>query len=232
MKNLKNVEEKKMTPKEYFDLLKDKRHSINDEELLKMYDNCMTLMKKYLITRQIKGASKLMFHLETIEKEREIVKLGINSFVYKDDIEYFIDNVADDVVKIIELENYEREIPDDIVDVIAKVGDKFDKMYVLFTDYTGAVEREVAKSRREKDPILFGSFQDKDSRVVVDRFYFLGDWVDEYCDLTLDKMISQMSAAGKDNIVKNISTPMTLDEVRAQLKELRSANGMDMFRIS
>lgn len=82
---------------------------------------------------------KLLFHLECIEKEREIVSMGINTFVYRDDIEYYINNVASDIVKIIELERYEREIPDEIVEVIAKVKDKFDQLYIVFTDYTGGV---------------------------------------------------------------------------------------------
>ena len=38
---------------------------------------------------------KLMFHLECIEKEREIVKMGINTFIYRDDIEelFYFDGI-------------------------------------------------------------------------------------------------------------------------------------------
>lgn len=117
--------------------------------------------------------------------------MGITTFVYRDDIEFYINNVASDVVKIIDIENYEREIPDEIVDVISKVKDKFDQLYIVFTDYTGAVERQVAQERRQKDPILFGTFQEGSTRSVIDRFYYLGDWIDEYCDLTLDKMVNE-----------------------------------------
>lgn len=90
-------------------------------------------------------------------------------------------------MKIIELERYEREIPDEIVDVIAKTKDLFDQMYIVFTDYTGKEERKIAAEKKDKDPILFGTFQDRKQKVCVDRFYYLGDWVDEYCDLTLDQ---------------------------------------------
>lgn len=31
----------------------------------------------------------------------------------------------------------------------------------MFTDYTGRMERQVEKERREKDPILFGTFQNQ-----------------------------------------------------------------------
>ena len=168
---------------------------------------------------------KLMFHLECIEKEREIVKMGINTFIYRDDIEEYIDSVAKDTVKIIELENYEREIPDEIVEVVAAVKDKFDQLYVVFTDYTGKVERQVEKERREKDPILFGTFQNPSNRTVIDRFYYLGDWEDEYCDLTLDKMVNETEKAGKRNIVKTISTPKDIEKLREQLSSLSEITG-------
>ncbi|EOE7167609.1 hypothetical protein ACKTJR_002714 [Clostridioides difficile] len=128
-----------------------------------------------------------MFLLECTEKERKIIELGIDTFVYKEDIEKYIDGISKNTVKIIELENYEREIPDEIVEIIEKTKDIFDKMYVLFTDYTGKITKEISKERRDKDPILFGIFSDEKSRAIVDRFYYLGDWEDEYCDLTLKK---------------------------------------------
>ena len=31
---------------------------------------------------------------------------------------------------------------------------------------------------------------------IYDRFYFIGDWEDEYCDLTLTKMVQEMSKKG------------------------------------
>lgn len=228
MDELKKTEENtgsKLTPQQYFEEIKDRKHHITDAELVKVYDNCLDLLNKYKITGQQKGMRKLMFHLECIEKEREIVKMGINTFIYRDDIEEYIDSVARDTVKIIELKNYEREIPDEIVEVVATVKDKFDQLYVVFTDYTGKVERQVEKERREKDPILFGTFQNPSNRTVIDRFYYLGDWEDEYCDLTLDKMVNETEKAGKRNIVKTISTPKDIEELREQLSSLSEING-------
>lgn len=157
-------------------------------------------------------------------KEREIVRLGVNTFVYRDDIEFYISNVASDVVKIIDLESYEREIPDEIVDIIAQVKDKFDQLYVVFTDYTGKVERQITNERRAKDPILFGTFQNGKTRSVIDRFYYLGDWVDEYCDLTLDKMVNETKNVGKRNIVRTIKTPEDIMELKEQLNAIHNVN--------
>ncbi|MGG3987330.1 hypothetical protein [Bacillus smithii] len=168
---------------------------------------------------------KLIFHLETIEKERKIIKLGIDTFIYRDDIEEYIDNIAKDTVKIIELENYEREIPDEIVEAYEKVKDIFDKAYVVFTDYTGKVERQIEKERRDKDPILFGTFQDRDSQTVIDRFYFIGDWEDEYCDLTLDKMVNEIKQNKNKDVVLHIKTPEDIKELKEQLNSIENVNG-------
>lgn len=208
------------TPDQYFQFLKDKKQHITDSDLVAIYDNCLELLNKYRITGQVKGFRKLLFHLECIEKERSVVALGVDTFIYRDDIEEYIDHIAKDVVKIIELENYEREIPDEIVQVIEAVKDKFDKFYVLFTDYTGKVERQVSKEHRSADPILFGTFQNEASRSVVDRFYYLGDWEDEFCDLTLDKLVSEFKSVQKRNVTHTIKTPADIEELKAQLRSL------------
>lgn len=222
-------EQKELTPSEYFEIVKERKQTVTDEDLSRIYDNCLAMLNKYKITGQTSGMRKLLFHLESIEAEREIVKMGITTFIYKDDIEEYIDNIAKDVVKIIELEKYEREIPDEIVAIIAQVKDKFDQLYVLFTDYTGKVERQVEKERRAKDPILFGTFQNEKTRTVIDRFYFLGDWEDEYCDLTLDKMVNEVQVSKERNIVRTIKTPQDIEELKKQLDQLTPS--IDGFRI-
>lgn len=109
---------------------------------------------------------------------------------------------------------------DEIIETISQVKDKFSQLYVVFTDYTGKIEQEVVKERREKDPILFGTFQDKNTRTIIDRFYFLGDWIDEYCDLTLDKMVNETIKKTGGDIRKEISTPQDIQELKAQLDNL------------
>lgn len=214
------MNDKELSPQEYFDIVKERKQHITDEQLQAVYDNCLELLSKYKITGQTAGMKKLLFHLECIEKEREIVKIGIDTFVYRDDIEFYISEVASDVVKIIDIESYEREIPDEIVEIIGQVKDKFDQLYIVFTDYTGKVERKVEAERRRKDPILFGTFLDEKTRSVIDRFYYLGDWVDEYCDLTLDKMVNETKNLGQRDIIRTIKTPKDIQELKEQLKSL------------
>ena len=213
------MDEKLLTPQEYFNIVKERKHKVTEEDLVRIYDNCLELIQKYIKTGQVKAAKKLMFHLDCLEKEKDIIKAGVDTFVYRSDIEDYIDNVAKDVVKVIDLENYERDIPEEVVEIIEKVKDKFTKMYVIFTDYTGKVERSVEKERREKDPILFGTLQDEATRTIIERFYYVADWVDEYCDLTLDRMVDEMATKGK-NISHGISLPVDVEELKQQLKQL------------
>lgn len=82
------------------------------------------------------------------------------------------------------------------------------------------VERQIEKERREKDPIIFGTFQNKDTDTIIDRFYYLGDWVDEFCDLTLDKFVNEMSEATGREVAITISTPEDIEELKLQLNSI------------
>jgi len=206
--------ENELSPYQYFNTLKSKVYTIDDEEITRLYNIASQLLEKYKKTGQIKSAKKLAFHIKSLIKEREIIKLGVNKFVYRQDIEDYIDNVAKDVVKIIELENYPREIPDELIETIEITKPLFDEMYVLFTDYTGELEKEIEK---ERDPILFGSFIDRKNDTMCQRMYYLGDWIDEYCDLTLDKLVSQMNK----KIVNEISIPENTNELIEQLDKIQ-----------
>lgn len=206
-----------LTPSEYFDKLKDAKQTITIEKLKQSYDVILKLADKYQRTGQDRSLSKLKFLAETLNQEEKLIPLGVTTFVYRDTIEDYIDNVANDVVKIIELSNYMREIPDEIVEVIDKTKDIFTDFYVVFTDYTGKEERRVEQQRRDKDPILFGCF--KNVGCVADRFYFLGDWVDEYCDLTLDKLVDTYRKKKDGNVpTHEIETPQTSEELLELLK--------------
>lgn len=221
----------KLSPQKYFDQIKDKKKTCTDELLNKVYDNCLTLLNKYKITGQVAGMRKLLFQLECIERERELIKLNINKIVYRTDIEEYIDNIAADAVKITELQSYLREVPDELVEIVQATQHIFDVFYVVYTDYTGKDERRVEKERREKDPILFGAFKDSQTKDVAERFYYLGDWVDEYCDLTLDRMVNEVREKTGQTITRTISTPKDIEELRQQLNGL-TTNAQNQLIIS
>lgn len=201
-----------LSPSEYFAKLKDAKQNITEEKLHNTYDVILRLADKYNRTGQKRSLGKLKFLAQVLCEEEKLLALGVTTFIYRSTIEDYIDHVANDVVKIIELSNYMREVPDEVAEVIGKTKDIFDEFYVVFTDYTGREERRVEQERRDKDPILFGCF--KEGSFVADRFYFLGDWVDEHCDLTLDKLVDNYRDK-KDGLVPThvIETPQTSEEL-------------------
>lgn len=208
---------KELSPQEYFNKIKYLRKQISTDELKDIYENCLELANKYYATGQVRALRKILFCMECLDKEIKVINMGIDTFIYRDDIDFFIDEISKEniekPIKIIELERYEREIPDEIVDIVSKTKDIFDKMYVLYTDYSKKEERVIKEERREHDPILFGTFQSRKNKVCIDRFYYLGDWVDEYCDLTLDKMIEQTEKRGR-NIVRTLKTPKDIEQLK------------------
>ena len=169
-----------ITPSQYFEKLKNAKQTITTDALKNSYSIFIKLAKKYDELGQTEFKTeylkKIDFLVDVLSKEEKLIEIGVTTFIYKDVIEDYIENIADKTVKIIEMSRYMRKIPDDLVEVVDKTKELFDEFYVVFTDYTGQEERKVEKERRDKDPILFGAF--KNGSNVSDRFYFLGDWVD------------------------------------------------------
>ena len=230
-----------LTPTDYFDKLKGMKKYIDNEEILNEINICLELMK----TPKMLGQKKMLEHLyhQMVIRIRESFAIlnGYQLYVLRDDIVYYIDKIAKKTVKIIELENYVREIPDDVAykiysakekkyklpitdkdedengtinvegisdvidkDIIEKEYPIFDDFYIVFTDYTGEAERTVEKEKRDKDPIVFGViYHTNKDRVPTNRLYYIADWTDEYCDLTLDELCKQYKSKNNKNILIN-----------------------------
>lgn len=155
-----------------------------------------------------------------LEKESKLIDLGITKYIKYEDVLLYINKVKDRVVYLTALEDYEREVPDEIVDIIVQCKEiGINNFYILHTDYT----KEAAEKRdkKEKDPILFAVGKNLSMRSSTDeniKLYYVGDWVDEYCDLTLDKMIHELSKIKKDPSVEKIKIPENLEELKEELK--------------
>ena len=205
-----------LTPTQYFDLLKGMKKDITEADIENVLNNCLELMKKPKITGQKKMAKKIYDQSKILLRELNAVKAGFGVYVLREDILYYIEKIAKKTVKIIELENYERDIPDSVVDRLVEAQPYFDEFFIVFTDYTGEAERTVQKEKRDKDPILFGVIHHPDKKdVLTNRMYFIADWVDEYCDLTLEELCMQYEGDMKRGITHINKIPETLDELKA-----------------
>lgn len=207
-----------LTPAEYFETVKSKMTEESPENIKLLYSTTMDKLKKYMITGQKSAAKELYAKCIYLEKEMQLLDKNVTRYVLRTDIDKYINDIADECVCVIDMKNFDRPIPDEIVDVVADTMDIFDEFYVVFTDYTGEKRSKVAKERRDKDPILFGNiFIDGK---VSPKMYFIGDWIDDYCDLTLDKMIEAMakeSKKAKEEIVYDIKDVTILDHIEQEL---------------
>lgn len=161
---------------------------------------------KYIdrITEYIEYIGYVEMTGQTALKERLIKNLIINKLesilyangFYKAIDEEVIVKFAHEAPKALCLDyirNFTRNIP---VNVIKKKieADKlevFDNYCVLHYDPedngTEMTDEEREKEvRKRKDPILFGLINGSN------KLYYIGDWVDEYCDLTLDKIVETL----------------------------------------
>lgn len=90
-----NFEESiELTPQEYFEKIKGMKHKSTNEYLDNFFDNCITIANKYRITKQIASLQKVLFCMECVEKEHRLIDLGIDTFVYRDDVDFYIDEIG------------------------------------------------------------------------------------------------------------------------------------------
>ena len=212
-----------LSPSEYFENLKKMKNEITEEEILQVLDNCLKLMETPKKLGQKKMVKKIYEQSQILIRELQVVQAGFQSYILRDDIIYYIDKIAKKTVKIIELENYEREIPEDVAEKVMDAQERglFDEFFIVFTDYTGEAERTVSKENRDKDPILFGVIHhpDKD-RVPTNRLYYIADWVDEYCDLTLEELCNQYKAHDKKKSILYVnSIPKDTKAIKEAFKQ-------------
>lgn len=214
-----------LSPQEYFNFVKEHKLDMSDDFLTSFKNIIMKELTKAMTVGQNAVVQRLAFTYGVITKERELLKHGISTYVLSEDITFYLNNVKGRVVKIIELSKYPRIIPDEVVQKISELKSLkiFDQFYVVFTDYTGETERQIAVEERQRDPIVFGAFEEKTNNIwnIHDRFYFIADWEDEFCDLTLTKLVQELGQMGKDDVAKEVSLPQaTEEEVRTYINNL------------
>lgn len=219
--------EDQLTAAEYFEYVKGLKQTVDDDYLQLVIDNGMKMIQKCKITRQTDMAKQIAHIVDVALREIKVSRdYGFNIFVSRKDIERYITNVDSGSVKIIELSRYTRDIPDDKVDILAKASECFDELYIVFTDYTHKDSQMVAKERRSKDPIVFGAFHDKtdenDSSIYVeDRLFFIADWVEDNCDLTLKEIVQDVKKKDKKDIVYKVNTIEDEEQIKNYLNSFK-----------
>lgn len=183
--------------KDYFDVIKTNNLTISSESLTIQTYQLVENLKKAKLLGQDKLFNRLKFYIEASKKQMSLIDTPFNTYVESSLISDYIEKVQPkNSVKIVELSRYVRVIPDKNMDDIiqAKELKIFDDILILYTDFTNQrneTKAEKAVIARNKDPIAFGVFRDKQQEISHPKFFVISDWIDEWCDLNFDKLINE-----------------------------------------
>ena len=70
-----------------------------------------------------------------------------------------------------------------------------------------AYQKTKQEIEDEKDPILFGLIRGSD------KLYFIGEWIDDICDLTFDELIEVLGEDGIDETKLNVNMYGDVEDV-------------------
>ena len=162
------------------------------------YKNRVTKYLNAMHTADITGQEAL--------KEKLVREMFVNKYeaeLYANNLYYVVSekqvldfaSKTEKGVDLIYLKNFARPLPDKVVEKLVEVDtlEVFDNYAVLTYDpqKKDKIETEADRAKR-KDPILFGLISGSD------KLYYVTDWVDEYCDLTLAQFVDTLDIKKAD----------------------------------
>ena len=182
-------------------------------DYLKQIHNAVTVGQTSLVEDLLRG-------LVTNKYESVLFAEGFYYIVKEEQIVNFVSK-CEKGIKLDYVKNFTRPMPQDVVDKIEKINqlEVFDNYVVLYYDPDGKVYKETAREEaKRKDPIIFGVIAGSN------KLYYVADWVDEYCDLTLEAFVDAIGVTKDDihmdaeKIKKEKENKNTHDEVQNNKK--------------
>lgn len=167
---------------------------------LKNYESAVEHLRK---TGQTALLEIMEHQLEVHSAETRLYALGYRKVVTEANIVEFASKAKKGLC-LDWIKNFARSIPSKAVDVKMKTDENeiFDNYVILHFDPMKDGKMLTLKERAEedKDPILFGVIAGSN------KLYYLADWIDEYCDLTFDKLVEKIgeNAIKANDLTANI----------------------------
>ena len=156
-----------------------------------MIDQYETVMRNASANGQTALVEKVLAMKDVVMGEIKLISLGLKKYLTEEQIVKFYSMVNDDKrhLKLTWIKNFARVIPSDVTELKKKMDQAlvFDNYVILHYDpkSTGVCDTEE-EIKKKKDPILFGVIAGSN------KLYFIADWIDEVCDLTLDKLVDTL----------------------------------------
>lgn len=199
---------KAITIKEYFNEFKTNIEELNYiDDIANHYE---AILQKAESLNQTALVEKLRDMIEVVRAESYLIDTDLNKFITEKNVCDLYKKVGKDKnLKLTWLKNFARVIPDIVYDAKKLADEKivFDNYVILHYDPKNNGDKLTKEEvEKKKDPILFGVI--KNSR----KLYYIADWIDEYCDLTLEQMVSILG--NKVGEINNKSVKTFIDKVK------------------
>jgi hypothetical protein len=140
---------------------------------------------------RLNGQYALAEHLESRKSvfllESQLLIFEFKKYITEDQVIEFADN-CEKCLRLDWIKNFARPIPKEVLDEKMRADEQelFDNYVILHYDPENRNSKMTKEDiEKAKDPILFGVRKESTS------LYFIGDWKDEYCDLTFDDLIRE-----------------------------------------
>jgi hypothetical protein len=179
--------------------LTSKESAKNYVERIKPY---MIALKRANDMGQTALADQLSAQIFNNKYESILQAEGFNYKISEEQLVSFVKK-TEKGVRLDYIKNFTHNIPDEVYEKKTKADSVlvFDNYCVLYYDpdlksYKLTKEEEERIRRKKSDPILFGMINGSRN------LYYIADWIDEYCDLTLEEFI-KVSGLDKKEISIN-----------------------------
>ena len=181
-----------LKPTIIYQYIKDRFKPIEQKRLEKRFEIICEILHNAQATQQVALIEKIRAKFDPFIREQELLSCGINSYINEKTLEAFVNATPNKIIKITPIKNYVRIIPKRVQKKLEETQNKklFDGYVVVHTDPN---DTSVEKTQAEKkDPILFGIINGSK------KYYFIDDWKDELCSLTMNQIIDTLDLQKED----------------------------------
>ena len=202
-------------PKLYFSFVKSRLTKIEKEKIRKRLRIVEPLLVQAKEINQEAYYQELAKEFAFLLREAEVLACGFDTIIKKASIEKFRSFVKDTQIDFSTVAKFPRAIPNKIQKKLSALQGKslFDEYYILYNNPSKEVVKTNKEKIQEKDPILFGNLF-----LAPETFFYIADWEDEYCNLTLDSFLSKMKENNKDFELETIK-PLNSESIAKIRKE-------------